>query len=76
MRDISSPGPKGTIDSVKKPNTETQMNELYQEVNQMKKLMAQLKKGHAIGEMLKSPAQNEDFLLESIKVQRLDELKK
>ena len=76
MRDISSPGPKGTIDSVKKPNTETQMNELYQEVNHMKKLMAQLKKGHAIGEMLKSPAQNEDVLLESIKVQRLDELKK
>lgn len=52
MRDISSPGPKGTIDSNKRPNTETQMNELYQEVNQMKKLMAQLKKGHAIGEML------------------------
>lgn len=53
------------------------MNDLYQEVNEMKKLMAQLKKGHAIGELLqKSPAQKEDMLLESVKAQRLDDLKR
>jgi hypothetical protein len=77
-RDNASPEPKGTIDSnPKQNNTDTQMDQLYQEVNQMKKLMAQLKKGHAIGEIFEGSPANEDAdLLESIKAQRLQDLKR
>ena len=53
------------------------MDQLYQEVNQMKKLMAQLKKGNAIGEIFeRTPAKQEIDVLESVKAQRLEDLKR
>ena len=64
------------------PSTDAQMAQLHEEVNQMKKLMAQLKKGNAIGEIFtsgspdKKQKTDEDKLLESIKAQRLEDLKR
>lgn len=54
--------------------TENQMKQLHEEVNEMKKLMAALKQGSAIGEMFKQPQPSE--VTQSIKSQNLEALKK
>lgn len=54
------------IDQDHKYNSnDQQMNQLYEEVNQMKQLMAQLKKGNAIGEIFRDDKPKEqDFQFE------------
>lgn len=49
---------------------ENQMEQLYDEVNQMKKLMAQLKKGNAIGEIFEKEQLEKGQRLQDLKNQR------
>lgn len=63
-------------------DTDKQMSQLFEEVNQMKAFMEQIKKGEVIGEFAQNSAskkdlnQSEMILKDSIKAQNIEDLKR